>query len=160
MELQLQKLGNQTADTTYPSLNHYSPPPKVSKGEKHEGLPFVVLDYPRIFTKDDIFALRTMVWWGHHYSVSLILKGKYLNDMLGVLKINIDKFSIKNLFISTQGDIWDNKTTKKLEDVNTLYNLDFIKLSYKFSLSQLNNLEYNYFNSIKKLLSLINHTND
>ncbi|MBK8087192.1 MAG: hypothetical protein IPK31_04125 [Chitinophagaceae bacterium] len=34
-------------------------PPKISKGENYEGLPYVMLDYPRCFSKEDVFAIRT-----------------------------------------------------------------------------------------------------
>jgi hypothetical protein len=52
-------------------------PPKISKGENYRGLPYVMLDYPRIFGKEDVFAIRTMFWWGHYFSVTLHLKGIY-----------------------------------------------------------------------------------
>src|SRR5262245_43273102 len=43
--------------------------PKISKGEKYLGLPYVMLDYPRLFTKDDVFAIRTLFWWGNFFSI-------------------------------------------------------------------------------------------
>lgn len=52
-------------------------PPKISKGENYRGLPYVMLDYPRIFGRQDVFAIRTMFWWGHYFSVTLHLKGIY-----------------------------------------------------------------------------------
>ena len=51
--------------------------PKISRGEKYKGLPYVMLDYPRCFGKEDIFAVRTFFWWGNFFSVTLHLKGKY-----------------------------------------------------------------------------------
>jgi hypothetical protein len=50
---------------------------KISRGENYRGLPWVMLDYPRIFGKQDVFAIRTMFWWGHAFSVTLHLKGRY-----------------------------------------------------------------------------------
>ena len=38
------------------------PSPKIAKGENYLGLPYVILDYPRIFGKEDVFAFRTMFW--------------------------------------------------------------------------------------------------
>ncbi len=52
-------------------------PPKVSRGENYEGLPYLVLDYPRIFKQEAIFAYRTMFWWGHGFSCTLHLEGSY-----------------------------------------------------------------------------------
>ena len=56
-------------------LNHQHP--KISKGENYRGLPYLVLDYPRSFGKDDVLAIRTMFWWGHFFSVTLHLAGKF-----------------------------------------------------------------------------------
>ncbi len=49
--------------------------PKISKGENYNGFPYVMLDYPSSFAKDEIFAVRTMMWWGNFVSVTLLLSG-------------------------------------------------------------------------------------
>ena len=49
---------------------------KISKGENYLGLPYVILDYPAVFSKEKIFAIRTMFWWGNFFSISLHLSGK------------------------------------------------------------------------------------
>ncbi len=51
--------------------------PKISKGENYRGLPYLVLDYPRCFEKADIFAIRTLFWWGNFFSITLQLSGSY-----------------------------------------------------------------------------------
>ena len=51
--------------------------PKISKGENYKGLPYLVLDHPRIFDKPNVFAIRTMFWWGNFFSVTLHLSGRY-----------------------------------------------------------------------------------
>ena len=53
-------------------------PPKISRGEKYRGLPYVMLDHPRSFTPHDILAVRTLFWWGHFFSVTLHLRGRWL----------------------------------------------------------------------------------
>src|SRR5258705_2608323 len=35
---------------------------KISRGENYEGLPYVMLDYPALFSKENIFAIRTLFW--------------------------------------------------------------------------------------------------
>ncbi|MEO7311605.1 MAG: hypothetical protein ABIX01_14470 [Chitinophagaceae bacterium] len=52
--------------------------PKISRGENYLGLPWVMLDYPRSFAGDDIFSIRTMFWWGHHFGLFIFLKGSWL----------------------------------------------------------------------------------
>lgn len=154
-ELILQKLGNQTAEK-YSKLNALSPPPKVSKGEKHQGLPFVVLDYPRYFSKTDIFAIRTMIWWSKAYSVSLILKGKYLTEYLKALNKNL--VNSDGLFYTQIGDIWENELTNEVNSKTKISETaEFVKLSFQFPLSELNNLKINYLTSLEKLLNLINY---
>jgi hypothetical protein len=54
--------------------------PKISKGEQYERMPWVVLDYPRCFGKEDVFAIRTFFWWGHYFSCTLHLKGIYAQE--------------------------------------------------------------------------------
>jgi hypothetical protein len=51
--------------------------PKISKGNQYHGLPYLMLDYPRYFGKEDVFAIRSFFWWGNYFSVTLHLKGKY-----------------------------------------------------------------------------------
>lgn len=52
---------------------------KISKGESYLGLPYMVLDYPRLFDKEHVFAFRSMFWWGHFFSFTLHISGKYLD---------------------------------------------------------------------------------
>jgi len=51
--------------------------PKISKGEQYQRLPWVVLDYPRYFSKEHVFAIRHFFWWGHYFSSTLQLKGRF-----------------------------------------------------------------------------------
>ena len=53
---------------------------KVSRGENYLALPYLVLDYPATFSKENIFACRTMCWWGQFFSFTLHLQGNYLNE--------------------------------------------------------------------------------
>ena len=54
--------------------------PKISKGENYKGLPYLILDYPRLFEHANIFAVRTMFWWGNFFSVTLQLSGIYKKE--------------------------------------------------------------------------------
>lgn len=66
---------------------------KISKGENYLGLPYFVLDYPRLFTQTEVFAFRTMLWWGHEFSCSFHLSGKQLERITpNILKgISLDR---------------------------------------------------------------------
>ena len=50
--------------------------PKISRGENYKGLPYVMLDYPRYFGKENTLAVRNFFWWGNFFSINLHLAGK------------------------------------------------------------------------------------
>src|SRR6187402_1155865 len=56
--------------------------PKISRGENYKGLPWLVLDNPRYFQHNNIFAIRTMFWWGNFFSITLHLSGNNKTDLL------------------------------------------------------------------------------
>ncbi|MEP0368064.1 MAG: hypothetical protein ABJN36_19505 [Cyclobacteriaceae bacterium] len=65
--------------SAFPFPNHaFLRSGKISKGENYRGLPYFILDYPRLFTQTEVFAFRTMLWWGHEFSCTLHLGGKQL----------------------------------------------------------------------------------
>ncbi len=39
-----------------------------------------MLDYPRAFGRDSIFACRTFFWWGRFFSLTLHLAGRSWNE--------------------------------------------------------------------------------
>jgi hypothetical protein len=51
--------------------------PKISRGENYEGLPYIILDYPRASQEKNFFFTRSMFWWGHYFSLTLHLSGSY-----------------------------------------------------------------------------------
>ncbi|HSC53122.1 MAG TPA: hypothetical protein VLC98_05880 [Phnomibacter sp.] len=56
--------------------------PKISRGENYEGMPWVMLDYPREYSKEHgHFAIRCFFWWGHFFSINLQLSGAYLQQL-------------------------------------------------------------------------------
>lgn len=123
--------------------------PKLSKGEKYLGLPWVMLDYPAIFSRTEVFALRTMFWWGNFFSVTLHLSGKY--------KTGLDKIMLQNLFRSGEGFFINSGTDEwqhHFEETNYLpvagmgeedlakkiMQSSFIKIALKYNLGEWNNM--------------------
>ena len=81
--------------------------PKISRGEQYEGLPYVMLDYPRCFGKEETIAVRTLFWWGNYFSSTLHVKGETRNRIL----INRQKSIISgnsNIRVSDIGDEWSH----------------------------------------------------
>ena len=57
---------------------------KISRGENYRLLPYIILDYPSYFKKNNIFAVRTMFWWGNFLASPFIyqeiIKIKFVNN--------------------------------------------------------------------------------
>lgn len=142
--------------------------PKISKGENYEGLPWVMLDYPRCFTKEDAFAVRCFFWWGNFCSISLQLKGIYKQRFKG------DGFMQKaegmrlmeedEWFLCCNTNEWqhhfreDNYKPLSLFSPEEMHALPFIKLAKKIPLQEWDNLEYFFTTSFKKILQHIAST--
>jgi len=121
--------------------------PKIFKGEYYQGLPYVMLDYPRIFSKDDVFAMRTMFWWGNFFSVTLQLKGKYQQLYGPGLLSNSDQLIKKNFHVAVSTDEWrhdfnaDNYEQVNTENLSKALNGAFIKIAVRLPLSEWNDAE-------------------
>lgn len=83
-------------------------PAKISKGENYRGLPFVILDYPRFFSKEDVFAVRTMFWWGNYFSITLHLKGVYREMYRQKIQDGYDLLAKEDFCISLHEDEWQH----------------------------------------------------
>jgi len=117
--------------------------PKVSKGENYKGLPYLVLDYPRLYSKEDILAFRVMVWWGKHISAFMHLKGRYLNSV----PLSKELFhSRKTLYYVTGHDEWEHE--KSAEHYTQIdagsfppLNPTFLKVGHFLEIEHFNHLE-------------------
>src|SRR5688500_11464948 len=79
---------------------------KVSRGEKYQGLPYLMLDFPRIFGKEDVLAIRVLFWWGKFFSITLHTKGKYAVRIAKLL--DAAKHDDDELLVSFSGDEWNH----------------------------------------------------
>lgn len=80
---------------------------KISKGENYHGLPYIVLDYPRNFSKEHIFVFRTMFWWGHYFSATLHLQGEYLNQFKPQLVSSLPQLQSAGYYICVHDNPWE-----------------------------------------------------
>jgi hypothetical protein len=88
------------------------PAAKISKGENYKGLPYLVLDHPRYFDKENVFAIRTMFWWGHFFSVTLHLSGKYRQQFKPNILSAYSLLQQDDFFIATGSDEWEHHFEK------------------------------------------------
>ena len=80
--------------------------PKISKGENYESLPYVMLDYPRYFSREHVCAIRTFFWWGNFFSVTLQLKGLYMKQYAAMIATEWLMLSSAGFHLAVTTDEW------------------------------------------------------
>jgi len=123
---------------------------KISKGENYRLLPYLILDFPRYFHPEAVFAYRTMFWWGNFFSCTLHLQGNLLNNFREVLQKEIVHLKEGNFYIATSDTPWEyhyNEDNYQLLDSlshsyldHLLKNKPFIKLSRYIKIEEHNQL--------------------
>jgi hypothetical protein len=118
---------------------------KISKGENYKRLPYMMLDFPAFFTKEDILAFRIMFYWGHFISATFHLQGRFLKEFGNLL---IDNFkNAKNIYFCVNSSPWEyhykSNNYVLLNELSShevddhLQNTNFIKLSIKFPVEEM-----------------------
>lgn len=125
--------------------------PKISRGENYKGLPWLVLDNPRHFRHNNIFAIRTMFWWGNFFSITLHLSGNNKSNLLKKIFENLSLLKENDFYVYAGQDEWehdlDPASYKKLfalstEDLDAIVSANnFLKLAIKFPIDSLEAIE-------------------
>jgi len=137
--------------------------PKISKGERYESLPYVVLDYPRLFSTENVFAIRTFFWWGNYFSITWHLKGIFLQQRYdGIMKAAAEK-KWKGFYFSSEG----NEFSFNLDGKNYWYDdgglpagaqpivqPTFLKISCKVPFSEWNMAEQRLMEAFERFTSV------
>lgn len=139
--------------------------PKISKGENYLGLPYLVLDQPRYFEIDNIFAIRTMFWWGRFFSITLQLSGRYKNAYQSGLINHYDALKNNDYYYCVSDDQWkhhleeDNyrplKNISREELTRSNGERSFLKLAKKIDLDNLENIQNILDGEYRKLLDCL-----
>ncbi|OJJ23087.1 hypothetical protein BKI52_01690 [marine bacterium AO1-C] len=138
---------------------------KISKGEQYRQLPYWVLDYPRKYTQNDIFAFRTMIWWGHEISCTLILAEESWEKHHPIVLHNLLKQPQEDWYIGVNNTPWEyhfeEDNYQKLTDfesVNLTAELNkrrFFKISHQLDLNRLTELPSFALNTFQKALEIL-----
>lgn len=124
---------------------------KIFRGENYLGLPYLVLDYPKHFSKESVLAYRIMFWWGNFFSFTLHLQGKALAERKNALIKNISSLKNKDIYICINSNPWqyhykednylpiDSLPDSELEKL--LLEKEFLKLSRKISLKDYDRIQ-------------------
>ena len=136
---------------------------KISKGENYKNLPYMVLDYPALFTKETVFAFRTMFWWGNFFSATLHLEGMALSYYWNSITSNFEKLLNKNIYIGVGDTPWqyhyedDNYILLNETHRDFITTCKFLKLSKKIELKKWNDVpefSTNFFELVLSVLKL------
>jgi len=141
--------------------------PKIAKGENYLQLPYVLLDYPRCFDKENIFAVRTMFWWGNFFSCTLHLSGSYKVKFEQALQNNVGVMQKNNFYICINKYEWQHHfeadnylPVNKLNEAEIkkiITQQHFIKVAAKFSLHQWNEIDVLLEKSFTDILHLLKY---
>lgn len=125
--------------------------PKISRGENYKGLPWLVLDNPRYFQHNNIFAIRTMFWWGNFFSITLHLSGNNKTGLLKKIAPHFSSLGESHFYICTGQKEWEHdidpssyKTISSLnkDELDTVITENsFLKLAVKFPIDSLEAIE-------------------
>jgi hypothetical protein len=136
---------------------------KISKGENYQMLPYVILDYPSFFVKDNIFAVRTMFWWGNFFSITLHLSGYHKAKLISN-PFNFSFLKKNNFFICAGEDEWEHHfeeanyalaTTITDAEYNEIMKQGFFKVAKKLPLTQWDNAGDFIMKSFGEILELL-----
>lgn len=139
-------------------------PPKIYKGEQYKDLPYVMLDYPRYFSKTDVFAIRSFFWWGNYFSITLQLSGIYLDKFAHNIVDFINNKKNKDWYLAVHASEWEHHFEQdnyapidELKEINfeDLKNRKFIKIAKKISLENWRTADKFFIEQYKILLAII-----
>ncbi|MEI9956873.1 MAG: hypothetical protein WDM90_11350 [Ferruginibacter sp.] len=141
--------------------------PKIAKGENYLQLPYVLLDYPRCFDKENVFAIRTMFWWGNFFSCTLHLSGSYKIFFQQAIEKILMPLQKNDLYICNGNNEWQHHfeksnyvaaNTLSEEEIKAIFmQQHFVKVAAKFSLYQWNDIEVLLQKSFSGLLHLLKY---
>ncbi|MEO6188849.1 MAG: hypothetical protein ABIO82_04670 [Ginsengibacter sp.] len=136
---------------------------RISKGENYKGLPYVMLDYPALFSKEAIFAFRSMFWWGNFFSITLHISGQHLMKNICIADLLI-YLRGSDFFICINDDEWEHTfdplnyiPVDELEpsQIEKILLSPFFKISKRIELNRWNEVEDFFQKSYKEIIALL-----
>jgi len=79
------------------------------KGEHLEDFPYQYVDFPRLYTRENKFAFRSLVWWGHHVVFSLMVEGPLVKQYRRNLFNRYSEVADHNLCLCLSSSLWEWK---------------------------------------------------
>ncbi|HCL04684.1 MAG TPA: hypothetical protein DHW64_01395 [Chitinophagaceae bacterium] len=137
--------------------------PKIARGEQYQSLPWVMLDYPRVFTRTDSCAIRCFFWWGNYWTITLQLAGVYLDQYKQSVEAFVQEHLTENdWYLSVGEDQWQHQlepttyvAAASVDKTYWLRDRPFLKLVKKIPLEQWDDLFPLLENNIVSLLLIL-----
>jgi hypothetical protein len=79
------------------------------KGEHLESFPYQYVDFPKHFHDSNVFAFRTLFWWGHHVACALLLEGKGIKQHKARILDRFHRLAGQGLELSLMPTLWEWK---------------------------------------------------
>lgn len=138
---------------------------KISKGENYKGLPYLVLDHPRYFDKENSCAIRTMFWWGNFFSITLHLSGKFKDKLEQRLIVSFEELKQVGFSLCINDKEWEHHFEEdnylSLEGMNNdsfqshIRQKTFLKLAHKIPVQNWGDAVEILTGNFSRLLKLI-----
>ncbi|MBL0132092.1 MAG: hypothetical protein IPP43_14155 [Chitinophagaceae bacterium] len=138
---------------------------KISKGENYQGLPYRLLDYPKIFDHANILAIRTMFWWGNFFSITLHISGNFKQEAAEKLIAAYPALKENKYYACRNKDPWEHhfengnyvliSELSENEFEELVRGKDFFKLVNKLPLLQWNESEEILLAYFKQMIRLL-----
>lgn len=142
---------------------------KISQGENYQSYPWVMLDFPKLFNKEEIFAFRTLFWYGHYFSCSLLLSGTCAVFYLPQILKNRALLTGSAICIATHKDPWQHEVNEEVcvpqenltdaEIITFAEEKGFIKFTVKFISTNPAEIEKKVLENYIKLLEVLGSAN-
>ena len=136
---------------------------KISKGENYLGLPYAILDYPAIFKKENVFAIRTMFWWGNFFSITLHVSGRERMQAVNIPKL-LKKLREMDFFLCVNKNEWEHDFSKTnylpISEISSriraeISSNNFLKISKKIDLRKWDEAPAFLENAYRALMEII-----
>lgn len=138
----------------------FSLPPKISRGEQYQLMPWIMLDYPRKFQEPAWLAIRQFVWWGHLFSSSLLVSG----PMQELVLDRADGSNWDDLYVCVHASPWEHDfgdhnmrllNAISSEELHQLRTKTFLKLAFYLPVGQWQNAAKFYLGCFEKWMQLV-----
>ena len=143
--------------------------PKISKGENYLQLPYLMLDYPRFFQKEETLAIRCLFWWGNQFSISLHVSGKIKERLRNNIESAYEQLKIQGYWVCVNESPWNHyfepdnfiqlDSIDLLQFKSIIRECSFLKIAKKIPLQQWDNALLFFESGFLELLDLIKESN-